>query len=477
MKNIDKTKLVLHTQSTARIADKPLETKEIGYYQDSWNRFKKNKASYIAFIIICIVMFFVMFGPIMKNYDLPQRDKEQSMRLDTLTPKIPILEEFGIFDGSKTITVGKRFAVAMANHEYGKKAVISGIPEDLLNMSDEALNDFLFNKNFGTYQSITSFKVKVDFYVYKNYITSYMPSNYFSTLDENIKNGTNNDPRAGIISTIQNKEQFDDYLAKNYILEVISISQSSTSDQVTYRVIYDQFAVSLNQTPEDTYFWFGTTVRGEDLFTEIWKGARISLIMAISVLAINYTIGLIIGSIVGYYGGVLDLLFDRVVEILLSIPFLSVLMLLVLSFGTKMWVVVLAFTATGWIGPYSTGRLQFYRFKNREYVLAARTLGASDWRIMFKHIFPNTLGLIITGMALAVPQFVFTESTYAFLNIIQYENAISIGMLINEGQAAMHSNPHLIIFPAIYIAILMISFNLFGNGLRDAFNPSLRGVE
>ena len=258
---------------------------------------------------------------------------------------------------------------------------------------------------------------------------------------------------------------------------MISISQSQTSDQVTYHVIYDQFAVSLNQTAEDTYFWFGTTERGEDLFTEIWKGARISLIMAVSVLVINYTIGLLIGSIVGYYGGVLDLLFDRVVEILLSIPFLSVLMLLMLSFGPKMWVIVLAFTATGWIGPYGTGRMQFYRFKNREYVLAARTLGASDWRIMFKHIFPNTLGLIITGMALAIPQFVFTESTFAFLNIIQYENATSVGMLINAGQAAMHSHPHLIIYPSIYIATLMISFNLFGNGLRDAFNPSLRGVE
>ena len=98
---------------------------------------------------------------------------------------------------------------------------------------------------------------------------------------------------------------------------------------------------------------------------EIWKGARISLIMAVSVLIINYTIGLTIGAIVGYYGGVLDLLFDRLVEIILSIPFLSLLMLLTLRFGNSMWVIVVAFTATGWIGPYGTGRLQFYRFKNR----------------------------------------------------------------------------------------------------------------
>ena len=96
---------------------------------------------------------------------------------------------------------------------------------------------------------------------------------------------------------------------------------------------------------------------------------------------------------------------------------------------------------------------------------------------MFKHIFPNTLGLIITGMALAIPSFVFTESTYAFLNIIKYSNATSVGMLIQQGQNNMKEFPHLIIFPSLYIATLMISFNLFGNGLRDAFNPSLRGVE
>ena len=239
----------------------------------------------------------------------------------------------------------------------------------------------------------------------------------------------------------------------------------------------NQFLVSIDQLPEDTYFWFGTMANGKDLFSELWRGARISIIMAISVTLINSLVGLTIGSIVGYYGGLLDLLFDRLVEIISSIPFLSVLTLLVLRFGSQIWVIVIAFTATGWIGSYGTGRLQFYRFKNREYVLAARTLGASDARIMFKHIFPNTLGLIVTGYALAIPAFVFSEASYSFLGIINYVEATSVGMLINQGQAAMQVHPHLLLFPAVYIAILMIAFNLFGNGLRDAFNPALRGVE
>jgi oligopeptide transport system permease protein len=96
---------------------------------------------------------------------------------------------------------------------------------------------------------------------------------------------------------------------------------------------------------------------------------------------------------------------------------------------------------------------------------------------MFKHIFPNALGYMVTSFALAIPSFVFTEASYAYLGIINYSNAISVGMLLEQGQQVMGSNPHMLIFPSFYIAILMITFNLFGNGLRDAFNPSLRGTE
>ena len=199
--------------------------------------------------------------------------------------------------------------------------------------------------------------------------------------------------------------------------------------------------------------------------------------MAVSIVVINAIVGLTIGSISGYYGGTFDLLFDRFVEILAGIPFMAVLTLLIIRFGTELWVVVIAFTATGWLGTYSMSRMQFYRFKHREYILAARTLGAKDARIMFKHIFPNAIGYMVTSFALAIPSFVFVEASYSYLQIIDYQNTTSIGKLLEIGQGVMADYPHLLVFPALYIAILMIAFNLFGNGLRDAFNPSLRGVE
>ena len=477
IKDIDKSKLVFVHEEDDVIVDELFESKEVGYYKDSWNRFKSNRASFTAFIIICIMMFFIIFGPYMKRYDLPQRSHTDALRFKYLPPKIPGLEKLGIFDGSKTITVGKRYLNLIANSEYGEGIILSGMPQELID-----------DVNHPDYANVSNLTVKVDYYKYTNFSQSYVPEDYFSKIDDP-------DALAGVIRTI-NSKTYEEYLRKGYILDVINIRSERVMKQApagilvdgtmyyeyeeiqyTYDVRFDAFMAGLQKTPDQTYFWFGTTSRGNDLFTEIWKGARISLIMAISVLTVNSTIGLILGAIAGYYGGLVDLIFDRFVEVISSIPFLPVLTLLTLRYGTATWVVVLAFTLTGWVSMYRTGRMQFYRFKNREYALAAKTLGASDRRIMFKHIFPNTLGLIITGMALSIPAFVFTEASYSFLGIIRYSNATSVGMLIQEGQVEMQNHPHLLLYPSLYIAILMIAFNLFGNGLRDAFNPSLRGAE
>ena len=138
-----------------------------------------------------------------------------------------------------------------------------------------------------------------------------------------------------------------------------------------------------------------------------------------------------------------------------------------------------AFVLTGWIGIAARVRMQFYRFKGQEYVLAARTLGASDRRLIFKHIFPNSLGTIVTSAVMTIPGVIFSESMLSYLHIINLEasSLTSIGTMLSNGQGYLSSYPHIIMFPALFIAILEISFNLFGNGLRDALNPSLRGAD
>ena len=124
-------------------------------------------------------------------------------------------------------------------------------------------------------------------------------------------------------------------------------------------------------------------------------------------------------------------------------------------------------------------RTQFYRFKKQEYVLAARTLGARDARLMFKHIFPNSLGTIITSSVLQIPGVILSESVLSYLGIANFnsQNMTSLGTMLANGQGTLATDPHIILLPALVISLLMISFNLFGNGLRDAFNPSLRGAD
>ena len=221
---------------------------------------------------------------------------------------------------------------------------------------------------------------------------------------------------------------------------------------------------------------------GQDIFAAIGIGARFSLIFAVLVSAINLVIGAIYGAIQGYYGGIIDLVLDRISDILSGIPMIVVVTLFNLHLAAKVGSVgafLLSFIITGWIGMAALVRKQFYRFKGQEYTLAARTLGASDTRLMFKHIFPNSLGTIVTSCALVIPGVISSETSLTYLGIINLSSfaGTTIGTLMEQGQNAMTSSPHAMLFPALFFSLLMISFNLFGNGLRDAFNPTTRGAE
>ena len=169
-------------------------------------------------------------------------------------------------------------------------------------------------------------------------------------------------------------------------------------------------------------------------------------------------------------------------DILSGVPFIVVATLFQIHLAAKVGAVpslLFAFVATGWIGTAARVRTQFYRFKNQEYVMAARTLGASDSRIIWKHIFPNSLGTIITSCALVIPGVIGSESMLSYLGIVKLGSAevTSLGTLLSDANGIWTNYPHLMFFPALVLSLLMICFNLFGNGLRDAFNPSLRGVE
>ena len=148
-------------------------------------------------------------------------------------------------------------------------------------------------------------------------------------------------------------------------------------------------------------------------------------------------------------------------------------------FMGSMFAMFFCFIFFGWISTSSTVRAQFYRFKGQEYVMASRTLGAKDSRLIFKHILPNASGFIITACVLSIPYTIFSEATYSYLGIVNLNSktTTSLGSILQNGQATLSTYPHCVFFPAVFLALLLICFNIFGNGLRDAFNPSLRGAD
>ena len=244
---------------------------------------------------------------------------------------------------------------------------------------------------------------------------------------------------------------------------------------VTLKVMYykylDENALTMPK------FLFGTDKSGRDMFKYVFEGLRNSLALGVVTFLVCFTFGLIWGAISGYFGGAVDLVMERFTDILSGIPWIVVMTLIILKAGQSSFgVFALALCMTGWIGTASTTRTQFYRFRGREYVLASRTLGASDARLIAKHILPNALGTIITGAVLMIPSVIFSEATISYLGL-GFKNLSSLGVILSNNQAELTNHPYQLIFPSVVIALVMISFNLFGNGLRDAINPSLKGED
>ncbi len=258
-----------------------------------------------------------------------------------------------------------------------------------------------------------------------------------------------------------------DIKAKDFVLS--DYGSVEYIDVQVYRYKIDPYFLS--SMPR---FLLGTDKSGKDMFVYVFEGLRTSLLLGIATSAICFLFGLLWGSIAGYFGGNVDLIMERFTDILAGVPWIVVMTLTIIHLGSTFFTFALALCLTGWIGTAATTRTQFYRFRGREYVLASRTLGASHARLISKHILPNAMGTIITSAVLMVPSIIFSEATISYLGL-GFQNLASLGVILSDNQIELTNHPYLLIFPAVIIALLMISFNLFGNGLRDAVNPSLKG--
>ncbi len=528
-------------QSDAFLHDKKLDTKPVGYMKDAWKRFAKNKGSVVAACIIIFLLAFAIIAPMASQYTVEFKDpyykttlpicsaslnnqnidfwdgcsKEElsqttfemyyGINLETGQPAVKrgeyTTEEveqtiknktvkstlytirlnsyYKIGSYYKNLTVEEYFAIQKYQDETGKQVLYPVVAKN------ERLTAKLDALDPSTASSKTYINDEGNFW-YKVQLSSKAPFTPTAIRDEN-GNFINN-------YAVDPDTDYDSYTSKMLVEGETKQYRYALKNQNGYEVrinYYEYFCYVhhvANDGIETPFFIFGTNGNGQDILVCLASGARFSFLLAIIVSAINLVIGTIYGAIEGYYGGVADIVMERISDILGSIPMMIVLTLVRLQLAAKSDVpsqsialvsLLISFLATGWIGMASSVRMQFYRYKNQEYVLAARTLGARDGRIMFKHIFPNAIGTLITGCVLVIPGVMFTESSLAYLGILDLSTSTttSIGVLLANGQPYFNTYPHVLLFPALFISLLMLTFNLFGNGLRDAFNPSLRGSE
>ncbi|MGX7595337.1 oligopeptide ABC transporter permease [Planococcus plakortidis] len=221
-------------------------------------------------------------------------------------------------------------------------------------------------------------------------------------------------------------------------------------------------------------YWFGTDGLGRDMFSRVWKGTQVSLFIAFVAAAIDMLIGVIYGGISGYFGGRVDDVMQRIVEILTGIPNLVVVILFILIMDPGILAIIIALTITGWTGMSRVVRGQVLKYKSQEFVLAARTLGASDSRIIWKHLMPNVLGVIIINTMFTIPGAIFFEAFLSFIGLGLQAPDASLGTLINDGYKLIQYQPHILLYPALVLSLIMIAFNLIGDGLRDALDPKMK---
>lgn len=503
--HIDKS-MFAFTQEHEHLHDKKLETKPIGYFRDAFRRFKKNKGSVVAAIIILLLVVFAVVVPWGSSWGMAFADTNyRNMR-----PKIPFMH--GFWDGGYVMNKGDLgFEALLAIGAGAANGGFGGTYEDGLQNDYSAV---MSEKVTVNEQGETMHKTRIDSYMevgfkymrvtqaqideiralekqydmqimypmvdtakYEQYDTQ-TDANVWYVIDERSSFALDED---GNFVKDSGKPFVANYLKDKNGNIVYQRKRDKTMFEI--RVLQYNYFTAVNDGNKPCFI-FGTNNYGRDILVRLAGGIRTSLILSICVSIINLIIGAIYGSVAGYYGGVTDLVMERITDILAGIPFMIVATLfqmhLVATGKVSSLVALLfAFVLTGWIGTAGTVRTQFYRFKNQEYVLAARTLGARDRRLIFKHIFPNTLGTLITSSVLVIPGVIFDESMLSYLGIIQLDSNSfsSLGSMLSDGNQFLSTFPHVILFPAIVISLLMICFNLFGNGLRDAFNPNLRGAE
>ena len=405
-------------QTDKKLGDKKLQTKPVSYLRDAWRRFAKNKSSIVGMVIIILLLLFAIIAPLVSNYDVSYTNGYYA----NVLPKISADASGGFWDGTEKTETGRaryQYFDAMGV-ESGRDAVVEyygtkKIETDLVSSvvysyrldTYNAVGYEFFTLTNAQYEALQTYQNETGIQVIypmpdtstgtKQVMYNVNEANYwYKTYLSGDNRGTAVLDEDGNYIPIYRTTGSDNYNSLR-----IEGDPGKTNPEASDRYRYSQVVQGGNRRVRVLYYEyyrylygfepvhiFGTNSTGQDLFVCVASGTRFSFILAICVAAINLLIGAIYGSIEGFYGGKVDLIMERISDILSGVPFMVVAVLFNMHLAASVGVVgalIFAFILTGWIGTASTVRMQFYRFKKQEYVLAARTLGARDRRLIMKH--------------------------------------------------------------------------------------------
>ena len=315
--------------------------------------------------------------------------------------------------------------------------------------------------------SIQIYKVDDDTFFYMHAEYKLFNVTKDGKLLDKIKETQNNLTDRNRVYNIDGKELILDY---SYAAQ----KPADNPEGIKFKLLLEGEEIKPFDKVKNKEYFFGTDALGRDVLSRVIYGAGISLLIALIATVVNFFIGVLYGGISGYFGGQVDNIMMRIVDIINVIPLLLYVILLSVIIGPGFKSIIIALGSVYWVGMARIVRGQVLSLKEQEYVLSARTLGASSMRIMIRHLIPNAMGPIIVSMTMMIPSAIFTEAFLSFIGIGVNAPMASWGTLANDALGGLRSYPYQLFYPSLAISLTMLAFNFLGDGLRDALDPRLR---